>query len=315
MMPGLVLAFCVAIIATSCREQPAAGKQSPETAKPKRLETSSTEPKPLDVVMNPEGGKGQEAALGEMIERAKEGWHLKDGEIQRLLAFISGPKPESMREGEWEERVNVILNLLRRQAEGSSGGSLRPVPGLTDYLLSTADRNPNFVLRVYALQHLALWHAKEVDAGKQREIVAKLEELANRPGDRAAGSAVLMLADIWGGGGGKNPADVEANPEGEQAMRAGIRRLIADSNAPADARVSAIHASVDLGDTVSLPELRRIAMDTASIGPLRKAAIHALGRLGEEEDLELLISLPQDDRYLAQAIGPAREKLLTRLGH
>ena len=52
-----------------------------------------------------------------ILERANE--QLAPADIQTLLAFISSPKPGELTDGEWEERVNGVLNLLRRQEVSS----------------------------------------------------------------------------------------------------------------------------------------------------------------------------------------------------
>ncbi|MBN8457665.1 MAG: HEAT repeat domain-containing protein [Verrucomicrobia bacterium] len=172
--------------------------------------------------------------MSALVARADTNEQLTPADIQSLLAFISAPKPGELTDGEWEERVNVVLNLLRRQTEdvetedrrregagtktqdfktqdaredraGSLASSLaddghRPplqgVPGLTEVLLEMAERNGSKVLRLYAMQHLSLWFGKERDPAKRRAMVGLLEKLATTPGDETAGCAVLMLADV-----------------------------------------------------------------------------------------------------------------------
>jgi hypothetical protein len=189
--------------------------------------------------MEAETGESHSMAVTDLVIRAKASEQFAPADIQALLAFISAPKPGDLTDGEWEERVNGILNLLRRQTEdvetedrrqenasrqtqdfktqdareegasslASSGpanqgaaGPPRPtgsaVPGLTEYLLETAERNPSKVLRLYAMQHLSLWFEKETDPVKRRAMVGLLEKLATTPGGDTAGCAVLMLADM-----------------------------------------------------------------------------------------------------------------------
>ncbi len=241
--------------------------------------------------------------------------------------------------------------LRREEGASSLAGSLaidghRPplqagsaVPGLAEVLLEMAERHPSKVLRLYAMQHLSLWFAKEHDPAKRRAMVELLEKLAARPGDETAGCAVLMLADMRR----KETEDLEtedrrqdvAGPLADSGARAvtsaptgdGIdwgrvdeilegasRRLVGEAGAGADVRISAIHACVDRKDAGTLPELRKIAVDAGLVSTLRKAAIHALGQLGTAEDVALLESLPQDDPNLSQAVNPARKALADRTG-
>ena len=180
-------------------------------------------------------GDTHRLSMGSMIDLAKGEIAFTPADIQDLLTFISSPKPGELTDGEWEERVNGVLNLLRRQTEdfetedrrqegasrqtqdfkiqdarGEGAGSLassqaidghRPplqgaVPGLTEVLLEMAEKNGSKVLRLYAMQHLSLWFGKERDPAKRRAMVGLLEKLATTPGDETAGCAVLMLADM-----------------------------------------------------------------------------------------------------------------------
>lgn len=64
-----------------------------------------------------ESGEANSRSIDWLIAAAKTKEQLPTSDIQSLLAFISSPKPGDLTDGEWEERVNVILNLLRRQTE------------------------------------------------------------------------------------------------------------------------------------------------------------------------------------------------------
>lgn len=285
------------------------------------------DPEALATATAPRTGEGHSKAVSELVELAKTRQPLTPSDAQTLLAFIAAPKPDGLTGGEWEERVNVILNLLRQQAS---------VPGLTDYLVATAEKHPSKVLRLYAMQHLSLWFATESDAEKRRAMVKLLEDLASRPGDETAGCAVLMLADmlraVAAGDDHRSlsvdvevrrakssdsnrppllPSDIDWNAIDKLVGRESAR-LIGDGKAAQDVRISAIHACVGRNDAAPLPELRKIAADPALMSTLRKAAIHAIGQLGGVEDVALLDSLPQDDRNLSMAVQPARKALVTR---
>ena len=291
--------------------------------------TAPIDPATLASAIAPRTGEEHSKGVSELVELAKRRYPLTAEDAQTLLAFIAAPKPAGLTDGDWQERVNVILNLLRQQAS---------VPGLTEFLIATAEKHPTKVLRLYAMQHVSLWFAKESDPAKKRAMVELLEKLASRPGDETAGCAVLMLADMRR----KETEDLEtedrrpdgAGPLADSGARAGSsaptgddgidwmrvdgalegasRRLVGEAGAGADVRISAIHACVDRKDAGALPDLRRIAVDTAIVSTLRKAAIHAIGQLGTAEDAALLESLPQADGNLSMAVQPARKALAKR---
>jgi hypothetical protein len=149
---------------------------------------SRTNSKILAVAIGEEGGDDHEITMGKLNDLVKDRQNLSRLEIQGLLSLISGPKPKGLSDEQWEERVNVILNLLRRQevqasivqsaCPGLEVGTDSKVPGLTEYLLKTAETSPSKVLRLYAMQHMCLWYSKEGDSGKRREIIQSLSKLA-----------------------------------------------------------------------------------------------------------------------------------------
>jgi len=98
------------------------------------------------------------------------------------------PKPETLEAGEWEERVNEILNLLRSQPGG--------VPGLANLMLKMAEENSNPVLRMYALQPIAMWIPDEPSVESCKAMMDCLQRISWLPDDPLAGSAVLFLNDL-----------------------------------------------------------------------------------------------------------------------
>lgn len=302
---GLVL---IMILVASCDKKPVP-VGSDTARRPSEAVGAPVAEDQVEALASPEGGLAHEAAMEKLVALGQKSWRPTADQSRQLLAFINGPKPAHLEDGEWEERVNFILNLLRRQAEPSTDGDQgTPVPGLTDSLLQMAEANPNEIVRLYAIQHLGLWYPMESDRGKQEAILHSLRQLAERPDDHRSGAAVLMLADLQSQRGGNNKALVEGNT----ALLAAAERLLTDTSAAPAVRLSAVLACVDLGHAKALPEMRRIAKDPSAMGPLRKAAIHAIGQLGEEKDLELLETLLGGDAYLTQAVRPAKERLLER---
>lgn len=242
-------------------------------------------------------GESHSMAHDLLVGLAKRQQQLSDSDAQALLSFISAPKPEGLSDGEWEERVNVILNALRVQEND--------VPGLVEFLLKTSEHHPSRILRLYAMQHLALWHHREGDAVKRREIVSIFERLAGRDGEESAGAAVMFLNDLSG-----QAVDAgEGLPDPQFIARAALK-LAGDPLAKQDVRISALHTCTERGMGEVLPSARRIAEDASAVLPLRKAAIHAIGQLGSREDAELLAKLEQETPDLRPATASALESLV-----
>lgn len=283
-----------------------------------------------DLALSDKTGEGHSLAVSSLVELASLRTQLSASELAELLAFISSPKPANLNDGEWEERVNVILNLLRTQSgvfdDGSdgqggvfAGASNRKsgyvVPGLSDVLLEMAANNPSKVLRLYAMQHLSLWFPRESDGEKRRQMVELLESISQEARDETAGCAVLMLADMRREEIGIGTLDVPNEVNGidwkrvDQVIADASQQLVGEKAARADVRISAIHTCVDRKDGTALPAMRQIAEDVKLVSPLRKAAIYAIGQLGNSEDLTLLASLPQDDGNLSLAVLPAQKEL------
>ncbi len=253
---------------------------------------------PHAAALSAQTGDTHDLAVSSLVELAKRRRTINPEDAQILLAFISAPKPGDLADDEWEERVNVILNLLRQQSE---------VPGLADYLLTTADKNPSRVLRLYALQHISLWYAKATEEAEKQRMISLLETLATREEEETAGCAVPMLSDLQREGMKQGAPVID-----DERIAKASHHLVANTTAPQDVRISAIHACVDRMDAAPLPELRKIAADDSLVSTLRKAAICAIGQLGDEEDLKLLESLPQADGNLSMAVNPARKALAAR---
>jgi hypothetical protein len=132
----------------------------PEISTPSQA-TKHLTSRELQSMTSSEGGESHSMAVDDLVNLAKRRQTFAPDEMQALLSFISAPKPEALTDGEWEERVNVVLNALRVQG--------KEVPGLTEFLLTTAEQYPSRILRLYAMQHLALWHHRERSVEKRRE--------------------------------------------------------------------------------------------------------------------------------------------------
>jgi hypothetical protein len=250
----------------------------------------------LEVAKSVESGESHSIALDLLVSLAKRQQQLAGSDAQTLLSFISAPMPEGLSEGEWEERVNVILNALRVQG--------KEVPGLTEFLLTTAEQHPSRILRLYAMQHLTLWHHRERSVEKRREIVALFERLAEKDGEESAGAAVMFLNDL-----ARQAEDAgEQGPDPEVIARAALK-LAAEPQAKQDVRISALHTCTERRMTEVLPAALTIAADTAAVLPLRKAAVFAIGQLGTAADRVLLENL----EAVTPALRPATTQALMHL--
>lgn len=241
-------------------------------------------------------GEAHKVALEEIMGWVRNQQVLTDDDRDTLLAYISQSKPESLKAGEWEERVNEMLNFLR----GQPGG----VPGLADLLrrMVVADSDP--VMRMYALQHLSMWVPDEPMPENRAAMIDLLKRLAETPGDPLAGSAVLFLDDL-----SRNPSLPDIEKVAGELIETQALRLAEDSGTKPDVQITALHTCAARGMKDAAPAARLIAANESLMIPLRKAAIYSLGELGSAGDQVLLESLAASDPTLAEAATPALKRL------
>lgn len=242
-------------------------------------------------------GTGEEhaQAFAQLMDWIKSQHVLTPEDGDALLAYLAQPQPPTLKSGEWEERVNEILNLLRAQPGG--------VPGLADLMLHMAERDANPVLRMYALQHIALWIPDETVAEKREAMIHYLHQLLARPNDPLAGSALLFLTDL------EHAGHIPRSAETDAQFQAAAVRLVTDPATRPDVRISVLHACVDRKQSAILPTARAIAADETQMIPLRKAAIHSIGSMGGMEDLSSLEDMLHDKGELKVAIAAAIKNL------
>jgi hypothetical protein len=247
--------------------------------------------------------RGLELASGELHIESMEtimSWLrqqqvLSADDRKMLLEYLQQGQPMKITSGEWEERVNELLNLLRAQNDGT--------PGLADLLLHMAVKDPNHVLRMYALQHISLWIPDEPSTEKRQALIDHLKRLAVNPADPLAGSAVLFLSDL------KNDGIINEQINDSETLGQASLKIMSDNKAAPEVRISALHACVEQGYAEALPNARDIAADTTLMIPLRKAAIHYIGTFGTAEDAARLESLAAQKPELTAASKPALARL------
>ena len=243
-------------------------------------------------------GTGEEhaQAFAQLLDWIKIQQVLTPEDRDALLTYLTQPQPHTLTSGEWEERVNEILNLLRTQPGG--------VPGLAELMLHMAEQDPNPVLRMYALQHIAMWIPDEPTPEKREAMVKYLQQLLQRPNDPLAGSALLFLTDL------EHTGQIQRSAETDAQFQTAALNLITNPKTRPDVKISVLHACVDRKQNDILPTARTIAADETLMIPLRKAAIHSIARMGTIEDIPLLESLAAGNKDLKAATTPALEKLM-----
>lgn len=245
--------------------------------------------------LNEESGEAHSMALDVIMEWIEHQLVLTEEDRDVMLAFLAQSRPQNMTAGDWQERVNEILNFLRSQPSG--------VPGLSDLLVKMTSNDPDPVIRMYALQHIALWVPDEPDAKNKEQMISFLERLAGDSSDSLAGSAVIFLNDLDCSG------DLPSRFDTAELIDRAAMRLVADKSARPDVRICALHAGAARGIEGIVPESRNIALDSTLMVPLRKAAIYSLGEVGATEDIEFLESLSNQNPVLEPAIQPAIRRI------
>jgi hypothetical protein len=243
-----------------------------------------------------ESGEAHTVVLDEIMGWIRNQQVLTPEDRDTLLAYVSQSIPQTLVSGEWQERVNEILNFLRSQPD--------KVPGLSALLRRMVVEDPDPVMRMYALQHMAMWIPEEPVAEDRAAMIALLKDLAETPGDALAGSAVLFLDDL-----SRNAALAAGEKVADEVIETQALRLADDAKTKPDVRICALQTCAARRMSAAAPAARRIAADASLMIPLRKAAIYTLGELGSMEDRSLLESLVATDPILAEAVKPALNRL------
>ena len=236
-------------------------------------------------------------ALGMADKIARERIELSSGDVKNLMDFIAGEKPASLDDGQWQHRVNSVLNALRAQHADNDG--------LSDLLMKMAVGHEDPVLRLYALQHLGSWVAREKDPAKRQQMLSLLSQLATKDGEPTAGTAIQMITEL-------EQAGIPVPSINLKSIEKAALKIVADPKASQDLRVSALHTCCDRNLTQVLENARKIASDKKEVTIVRKAAIYSIGKMGAEEDLEMLDGLLSESRLLSEAVKPAIKRIKGR---
>lgn len=240
-----------------------------------------------------------ENLIAELDTAAREGTGIDRVLADRLLEGLGGGVPASMTLVSWRHFFNSSLNALAVTPGVGSDAIAR-------VLMEVMERDTDKVMRLYALQHLAI-HQPRAKEPLRGEIGRRVAALAYGEDDEISGTAVLVMEQWKGELGG----DGESIPKEDRS--AAVVKIISDPARDADVRVSAVHTAVDGGYQDALPAARAIAADAAADTMLRKAAIHLIGQLGGPDDSDLLARCAAENNRLAQAARPAIERLAARV--
>lgn len=200
------------------------------------------------------------AAIGKLSPR------LSVEERRALYTYLQEfTEDKSLRPGQSHALKNDTLNVLREQEE--------PPHELTQVLAALSrDRSQPFVIRDYALQHLAAWHAKADDI-QRPQIIQELREAAGQTDQSFAGTALIGLHRIR-----RDNPELAMPPLTDQ-----IRLLIQDDAANLLTRITAVQLAGEENSATLRDSLKRIAVDEAQPPTLRIAALGSLGRLGGDD--------------------------------
>jgi hypothetical protein len=233
----------------------------------------------------------RELAIVWLDTQAREGRPLTTEQTTWLIDTLQSGGHPDWKPGYRQWFYNSAFNALHR--------SEAPQP-LTRLLAQLAEKDPDPILRLYALQHLGTQRA---DGRLTDPLASEIHTLLHGllKADPATAGTVIDLLATWDGE--ENSADPE--------VRARAAAMAEDKSLATDVRVTALHAA----GPDSLAPARLLAVDTTQPVLLRKAAIACIGRHGGEVDFANLKKLSGESSRLAQAADPAQATIRQRLSH
>jgi hypothetical protein len=291
---GLALLSVGACVALFSCEKPPAAKVIAPVVTPESLQGFARVwgDEPLDA--------GELELLIEALDTAARLGKGVESELAELLiGHLGGGVPKSMAAPSWHHFFNSSLNAL-----GATPGVSREAISRT--LLQIVDQEDDKVLRLYALQHLGIYHPG-LSEPLRSEVGRRVAELAYRSADEVSGTA-LQLVEQWKGELGTDLESVSLEDRGAAALR-----IMTDASRPMDVRISAVQMAAEGGFVDALPAARTIASNPAEGALLRKSAIYLIGQLGVEADTALLARCATESTRLAQAAEPALAQLTGRI--
>jgi len=232
---------------------------------------------------------------------ARERRKLKPHEIQRLLDIIKQDRPtggqREISADSWELLMNSSLNAITSSIDPESENNLSTT------LAHLARNSSDPVIKLYALQHIAFWFPREPIEEHRQLLLTVLKE-SSQDIQETAGTALTVLSDLE-----KAELTSEEMASDNKGISKAALKITNNPKASTSVRVSAVHTLCDRNHKESLSSLKVIALNENEPVLLRKAAIFGIGKLGSEEDIEFLKSLPTINPRIDAAVKPAIQKL------
>lgn len=214
------------------------------------------------------------------------------------------------------DRLHTLVNdrgappTVRNDALGAIVRAGRPLPGILPRLAATwRDGTEDKDWRAYCLQYLEIAHALDPDGRAEAE--ATLVVAAKDADPHFSGTALLSLARLG-----------ESSPEMKSAARAGAESVLERSARAPDGDgelpvATALQVARSTGSPLALPGARRLAADKDAAAMARLSALNVLGEAGTESDAAILAAVREDaaaDPQLRRVAAHALDRLGKRLG-
>mgnify|MGYP001336254371 CR=1 FL=1 len=211
-------------------------------------------------------------------------------DVNAVYSFLkSHGTPANMTVEEVQELKNDLMSKL--------GNITEPPMDLADTFVSVyRDREQDFVIRDYAVQHLVSLYSKTTHTNLVQSI---LWEALQETDTSIAGTALLGLSRL-----SQTCGEFE-----EARIREAALTMVRSESSGDLPRITAIQVCAEMDVKEALPVAEALARQSASV-PLRIAAIAALGAIGGEEQRPFLESIVAGgDQRLQPAARAALQKL------
>jgi hypothetical protein len=234
---------------------------------------------------------------------------LAEQDIDALLAFITGPKPQAFGDMEWGSLTNDIQEALSVQT--------MPNEKVAKALIATyRDESRGQLMRDYALQHVGGFAMYLVHTSGTRieplpsfypSLVAELKSAAADSSKPWAGTALNLLDGVLRASEERGVAN--AGISVEELIRLAVP-VAKDSQAPLNARLPALQVASRRQSPEALELARQILADPDSHLMLVQSACAVVGQQGTAQDVALLEKLQnQDSRHKSPAARAALDRL------
>lgn len=245
--------------------------------------------------------------------------NLAAHDIDALIAFISGPRPQKFQEAEWGSLVNDILENLTVQTVPSEKVAQALIAIFRDEAKIQMQRD-------YALQHIGgfaiyLVHTGARDSSRPspsqplsfsafQNLLAELKTAATQSTKPWSGTALNLLDGLLRAAEYRHTDIPGLNADSLVALALPIAR---DLSAPLNARLPALQVAARRDSPAARALAREILSSPDPGVMLTQSASAALARLGTAEDLPLLQTASASaTRHTAPALNEAIRSIQAR---